>query len=142
MCRQWLRMIQTSDTCEKRVASRLHQNQPKVALTVPHHFPIRPTSRQILPLLRENLHKIPTKIKHLMFWPSRPSLATPLQLILLPKTPHLVMTKICRTHSSLPYRVRKGCHNQPSVVPVGEMEMVDGGTSRWEYSVRNLSCSS
>ena len=142
MCRQWLRMIQTSDTCEKRAMSRLHQNQLKVTLTIPHHFLIRPTSRQIPPLLRENLHKIPTKIKRLMFWPSRPSPATPLQLILLPKTPHLVTTKTCRTHSSLPYRVRKGCRHRPCVVPVGEMEMVDGGTSHLEYSVRSLSCSS
>ena len=134
--RQWLRMIQTSDTCIKRTASRFHQNQLKTP-THPHHFPTRPTFPQIPPPLRKDPYLIPTKIKHLMLL-SQPSPVT-LHLILLPKT-HPVMTKICRTHSNLPLCVRRGCHHL-CVVHVGVMEMVEGGTSLLECSVKSLSCS-
>ena len=125
--RQWLRMTQTSDTCVKRTASRLHQNRWKPPTHL-YHFPTRPTSPQTPPPLRKSPHQIPTKItKHLMLWPSRPSSLATLQLIFRPKT-HPVTTKTCRTHSSLPSRVKKGCHRL-CVVRAGETEMVDGGTS-------------
>ena len=137
--RQWPRMIQTSDTCIKRIVSSQHQNQTRTPPTHLYRFQTRLTFPQIpLPLRKKN-HQNLTKIKHLVLLPHPSPLAVALWLILLPKT-HPMMIKICRTPSSLPLCVKRGCH-PPCVGPVGAMEMVEGGTSLSECSARSLSCS-